>query len=274
MSGCPTCDASRLAASRITVDTNNRLAAASNGPTNEITLEEPDLDSIVRVLLGKHLWAACHDKPDILAPGAISKPLVPYEDLPFPKSDCAKLSNSTICWQFTGHFNLNKEEGIDQGSLVIQVQHYLELKRAKDRFFLVHFPCGVGHGRFVDIQVHQDTMPILAKAPLVFCGACLQHHLVGLSLPKTAPVIEITGFSPDDINKDFGRNIALLLQLFSIGDNPTLFPNNKVVALVETIASTEGNCDPNRVSAIPGWCYRSSSRIASKVAASWSRKRG
>lgn len=132
---------------------------------------EPDLESFSPIVSGMHLWAshrqnAANAPP--AGPGTLPAPLVPWDDLPFPRSDRAKLAPSTIRWQFTGRFNLNCEEAVAQGSICIQVKRWLEHKGFPNPSFTVNFPRGAGRGRFVDVNVDHCQMVALADMPLVF----------------------------------------------------------------------------------------------------------
>ncbi|KAJ1031514.1 hypothetical protein NDA13_001905 [Ustilago tritici] len=228
--------------------------------------EEPDTKAFATVVMGHHFWAARRNTnagPNC-SPTELVPPLVPFEDLPLPRSDRARIAACTIRWQFTGHFNLNREDNVAHSSVTVQVKCYLEFKGFPNPVFTVNFPRGVGHGRFVDICVDPDRMAALSEAPLVFCGSKLQHHLIGPALPHSALVVEVSNFSE---NEDFlllARTVALFLlpyakvhdifaEMHSTRGDPTLRAANKLVVLAETTSSANGSHNIAKVQAIPGY---------------------
>ncbi|KAJ1025942.1 hypothetical protein NDA16_002568 [Ustilago loliicola] len=227
---------------------------------------EPDLESFSPIVSGMYLWASHRQNASNAppaGPGTLPAPLVPWDDLPFPRSDRTKLAPSTIRWQFTGRFNLNCEEAVAQGSICIQVKRWLEHKGFPNPSFTVNFPRGAGRGRFVDVNVDHCQMVALADMPLVFRGARLERHLVGPALPKSAMVVETTGFSEADDFRLLARSLALFLQPYAkvhdvwlemqcTNADATIRPTNRMVALIET-AYTNQNCrDPSAVHAMSG----------------------
>lgn len=265
MSQRPSRDASQLAAARIAAEAASRNAngagAPADGRSYEELFPEPDLDSIQCVATGLHLWAARRSNAGPVAAGTLAPPMVPFEDLPLPRSDRAKLDPCTIRWQFTGRFSLNREEAVARGSLIIQVKCFLQFKNAYNPNFTVTFPRNVGRGRFVDVHVHHNSMQALADAPLVFRGARLQRHLIGPTLPETALVIEITGGGQSSDKRETAQSIATVLQPYAqVHDvwlemdntDSTPRPTNTFYALVSTTPTASGGVSPARVQAIPG----------------------
>ena len=219
------------------------------------------------IISGLHIWAAPRESvPPIDQPvDQLSPPLVPFKDLPFPRSERAKVGACAIRWQFTGHFNLNKEENSARGSLTIQVKRYLEYRGFMDPAFTVIFPRNVGRGRFVDVNVgHKQMMDALASAPLLFRGARLQRHLVGCTLSRSALVVELTGFSQTDSHHRTAQTVARLLQPYaqvhdiwlemrSSESDPAPQPSNKIMVLLETALDAGGYRDFSKVEALPGY---------------------
>ncbi|SOV05330.1 uncharacterized protein UDID_18392 [Ustilago sp. UG-2017a] len=69
-------------------------------------LVEPDQRAFQPIFTGRLVWSATHS----------NAPIVPFEELPTPKSNCARVPPCTVRWQFTRNFNLNREEDIARGS--------------------------------------------------------------------------------------------------------------------------------------------------------------
>ncbi|KAJ1032690.1 hypothetical protein NDA16_000712 [Ustilago loliicola] len=251
---------------------NAGQAAGGNsiGPSNESSSgnatdapAEPDQNDIAPIITGRHIWAARRATSG--PPGTPIPPLVPYEDLPFPKSDRAQLPPCTVRWQFVGRFSLNREEQIACGSFHIQVRRYFTQKGIINAKLTVTFPRGVGRGRFVDITTDAAHLPTLSEVPLVFNGTGLQRHLIGSILPKTAMVVEIAGFSTAvDLTttaclithglQPFAQVHDIWMQQISFPDDPEPQDFNKLAALVTTTAKgPEGGVDPADVHAIPGF---------------------
>lgn len=226
---------------------------------------EPDPDSFATVVTGHHLWAARRPNQGPGTSSAPAAPLVPWEDLPFPRSDRAKIAACTVRWQFRGRFSVNKEENVARGSIMVQVKRHLETKGFNDPVFTVNFPRGVGRGRFVDVCGQYDQLSAIAEVTLVFRGTPLQRHLVGPALPRTAMVVEISNFSENEEPRHLATTIAVFLMRFcrvhdiwaemhSLPGSDQRVPANKLVVLVDTATnnSSEGR-NPTRVQAIPGY---------------------
>ncbi|KAJ1031951.1 hypothetical protein NDA13_002332 [Ustilago tritici] len=178
---------------------------------------EPDPDSFTTTVTGKHIWAARRN--NTLGPnartGPTAEPLVPFEDLPFPRSDRAKIAACTIRWQFTDCFSINKEENSTHGSITVQVKRFLEFKGFTNPIFTVNFPRGVGRGRFVDICVDRTHMAAIVETPLVYRAARLERHLIGPALPRTAMVAEISNFSENEDIYRLAQTVAIFLHPFA-----------------------------------------------------------
>lgn len=247
---------------------NSDVQPYAPGSTEALAIaNEPDPDSFATVVTGLHIWAARRgpsqgpNAPSAPAP----PPLVPWEDLPFPRSDRARIAACTVRWQFKGRFSANKEENVARGSFMVQVQRYLETKGIKDPYFTVNFPKGVGRGRFVDVCGQFDHLSAIAEVPLVFRGTPLQRHLVGPALPRTAMVVEISNFSENEEPRHLATTIAIFLmrycrvhdiwaEMHSLPGRENRVPANKLVVLVDTAGSNpnEGR-NPAKVQAIPGY---------------------
>ncbi|SYW78394.1 uncharacterized protein UBRO2_02586 [Ustilago bromivora] len=191
--------------------------------------------------------------------------VVAFEELPLPKSDRAKLPPCTIRWQFTGRFNLNREEGIARGSLLVQARRYLEAKGIRQPDCLVNFPRGVGRGRYVKITVPDTQLATLSDVPLVFNGARPQRLFVGSAIPLNYLVIEILGVPHAHASLETARYIATSLRNYvqvhdvwvaqiSYANDPTPpADTNRLVALVSTPRGSDGGLDPTKLHAIPGF---------------------
>lgn len=96
------------------LDSAARASEQANADAVAPRFAEPDLDTITTVITGQHVWAArrTNAAAPSPAPGAKAPPLVPFEDLPAATADSARIAACTIRWQFTGRFNLNKEENL------------------------------------------------------------------------------------------------------------------------------------------------------------------
>lgn len=241
---------------------NSTLSSNSN-PPQEAAAEtaEPSQSDIVPIYTGRHLWSAVRPTP----PATLSPPLVAYDELPFPKSDRAKLPPCTVRWQFTGRFSLNREEDIARGSFRVQVRRFLTAKGAASVDCNVNFPRNIGRGRFVEITVAPESLATLAEVQLVFNGSPLQRLFVGPALPKTAMVVEVLGIPSANARSETARYIALSLHPFirvhdvwvaqiSYANDPTPPEDtNRMQVLVSSVAGTDGGIDPSKVHNIPGY---------------------
>ncbi|SPC66190.1 uncharacterized protein UHOD_11984 [Ustilago sp. UG-2017b] len=97
-------------------------------------LVEPDQRAFQPIFTGRLVWSATHS----------DAPIVPFEELPTPKSDCARVPPCTVRWQFTWNFNLNREEDIARGSLRLQAQQQLQAKGFQSPACVVNLPRGTG----------------------------------------------------------------------------------------------------------------------------------
>lgn len=188
-----------------TTSTNTRATVEASTAT-----AEPSQADIVPIHTGRHLWSAIHPTP----PATLSPPLVAYEELPFPRSDRAKLPPCTVCWQFTGRFSVNREEDIVCGSFCVQVRRFLTAKSATSVNCTINFPRGVGRGRFVEITIAPESLAALAEVLLVFNGSPLQQLFIGPALLKTAMVIEVLGIPNANACSKTACYIALSLHPF------------------------------------------------------------
>ncbi|CDW98855.1 hypothetical protein, partial [Sporisorium scitamineum] len=151
-------------------------------------LDEPDQDDFMAIYTGRFVWSSTHS----------DKPMIPYEELPFQKSDRAKFPAYTVRWEFTGKFSLNREEGIARGVAVPDC--------------VINFPHGVGRNRFVDIKVPIKQFANLKDVPLVFSSSKLQHVFIGPALPVNYIVIEVHNVPGYTSEKLTTRSIAQSLK--------------------------------------------------------------
>ncbi|GAK63358.1 uncharacterized protein PAN0_003d1562 [Moesziomyces antarcticus] len=210
----------------------------------------------------KHVWAASRPTAsDMLADG-LSAPLIPFEELPLIKSERSTLSSCCIRWRFTATF-FNRDQNLARGSLAIQVKRWLEHHGISDPCIglSVNFPILRGRGRFVDVHVAASSMEVLAQAPLVFRGARLERHLVGLALSPSIMVVEVTGSNIADtgVAQQLADVLAPFAQVHNIWletrshSQDTSIRQSKMIALVETALSERGYCDWDNITAIPGY---------------------
>ncbi|CDR98901.1 hypothetical protein [Sporisorium scitamineum] len=177
--------------------------------------DEPDQTAIVPIYTGKHLWSGKRPT-EPMPPGTICAPEVAYEELPSPNGDRAKLPPCTVRWQFTGAFNLNRDEGIARGSFRVQVRHALAAKKMVNVDCAISFPRGTGRQKLVEITVAPDVLATLAE-PYVRVHDVWATQISFLNDPTP----------PED--------------------------TNNMVALVSSAVSADGGIDPARVHAIPGY---------------------
>ncbi|KAJ1029813.1 hypothetical protein NDA13_003053 [Ustilago tritici] len=237
ISSRPTRDAERIAAERIAAEaaTQQAATAAAASSPSDVTAAQGGIDELAaldremaKIITGKNIWAARRPNPSSVTNGGISPPLVPFEDLPFPRSDRAKLSSCTIRWQFTDRFSLNREEAAARGSLVAQVRRWLELKFAQT-------------GTFSSSFLAEWAVDVLSTSRL--------RLLAWQSSPKPpwfsmAHAFNVTSW---DLLHD------VWLEISRIGDDPSPLATGKVFALVETSPNAEGGRDLDKVTSIPGW---------------------
>ncbi|SPC60820.1 related to Retrovirus-related POL polyprotein [Ustilago sp. UG-2017b] len=170
--------------------------------------DEPDQTAIVPIYTGRHLWSGKRPT-EPLPPGTICAPEVAYEELPLPNGDRAKLPPCTVRWQFTGAFNLNRDEGIARGSFRVQVRQALTAKKVANVACTISFPRGTGRQKLVEITIAPDVLAALADVKLVFNGSTLQRLFVGPALPNTAMVVDIRGVPLSVSRLATARYIAL-----------------------------------------------------------------
>lgn len=223
-------------------------------PSTDDDLDEPEGD-FTPIYTGRFVWSA----------KKATQPLVPYEELPFKKSDRAKLPALTVRWEFTGKFSLNRDEDIARGSLRVQASRYLVQHGVTAPECVVNFPEGVGKNRFVDIRVPLEQFSHLKDAPLVFNKSKLQRIFIGPAFPPNYLVIGVGNVPPYGADPITARQIALALRQFvavhdiwisqvSYADDPTPpADTNRWVALVSVEMETGGGIDPNKFHAIPGY---------------------
>lgn len=224
---------------------------------------EPDQSAIAPIITGRHIWAA--RRATSAPPGSPTPPLVPYEDLPFPKSDRAQLPPCTVRWQFVGRFSLNREEKIACGSFRIQVRSYFAKHGITNATITVTFPRGVGRGRFVEVIVPAAHLQFVKDGPLVFNGEPLRRMFVGPALERTSLVFEVLGFPIANALKETGRCIAQALKecvqvhdvwvaQISYADDPAPPEDtNRLHLLVTVPPGSDGGMDPTKQHAIPGF---------------------
>ncbi|KAJ1017919.1 hypothetical protein NDA13_006530 [Ustilago tritici] len=225
-------------------------------PTRDLSLE-PDQGAFVAIKTGQLVWTRTRT----------NKPVAPYEDLPFPKSGQAKLPPCTVRWQFTGCFNLNRKEDVTHGSIRVQIQCFLVSKGIIEVQCHVNFPCGVGHGRFVEITVPADHLQIVKDAPLVFNGEALQHLFLGPALECTSLVVEVLNFPNAKTLKETGQYITQTLKEYvqvhdvwvaqiSYANDPTPPEDTNCLHLLVTIPpGRDGGMDPSKQHTIPGFLH-------------------
>ncbi len=208
----------------------------------------------------KHVWAASRPAAPHAPADGMSAPLVPFESLPLIKSERSTLSSCCVRWRFTATF-LNRDQDLARGSLAIQVNRWLAHHGISDPCLGVNFPIPRGRGRFVDVHVVASSMKVLAQAPLIFRGARLERHLVGLALSPSIMVVEVTGSSIADtgialqladVLAPFAQVHDIWLEERSHGQDVSI-RKSKMIALVETALSERGYRDWDKVTAIPGW---------------------
>ncbi|KAJ1601139.1 hypothetical protein NDA14_007466 [Ustilago hordei] len=236
------------------VDKPSDMEAESNPIEDEELLPEPDLDAFVPIYTGRHVWSARR-----------SPPLVPFEDLPLPKTDRAKLPPCTIRWQFTGKFFPNRDEGPVLGSLRKQMCDFLHARKFKDANCMVNFPKGTGRNRMVDITVLQPHLAAASEAILVFRQAKLQRLFVGPALDFNYFVIEIQNLPYTATWTGTARLIWAALrqyvQLHDIwvhqvsyaADGKAPQDENIYLALVSVPKDADNCINPSILAAIPGY---------------------
>ncbi|TKY84965.1 hypothetical protein EX895_006045 [Sporisorium graminicola] len=217
-------------------------------------LPEPDLDAFVPIYTGRHVWSATR-----------SDPLVPFEDLPLPKTDRAKLPPCTIRWQFTGKFFSNRDEGPALGSLRKQMCDYLHARSFPDANCMVKFPKGTGRNKMVDITVLQPHLAAASEAILVFRQAKLQRLFVGPALDFNYFVIEIQNLPYTAAWTGTARLIWAALhqyvqvhdiwvrQVSYAADGKAPQDENIYLALVSVPKDKDNRIDPIILAVIPGY---------------------
>lgn len=218
-------------------------------------LSEPDLDVSALIITGRHVWSATR-----------SDALVPFEDLPLPKTDRAKLPPSTIRWQFTGEFSPNCDEGLALVSLRKQLKAYMAARGVKDFKCMVNFPIGTGRNKMVDITILPQHLMVASGATLVYRQSKLQRLFVGPALDFNYFVIEIKGFTYTNSTPGTATRIwaglrqyvkvhDIWMRQISYADDDDEPPQdqNIYLALVSVQKDDENRIDPGLLAAIPGY---------------------
>ncbi|SAM83593.1 uncharacterized protein UBRO_20192 [Ustilago bromivora] len=218
-------------------------------------LAEPDQRAFQPIFTGRLIWSATRS----------DKPIAPFEELPIPKSDHARVPPCTVCWQFTHNFNLNWEEDITQGSLRLQARQQLQAKGFPSPACVVNFPRGTGCNHFVEIMVPSDQLAALSDISLVFNKTSLQRVLVGSALPRNYLALEILDIpqtnAPTATTCYMAHSLKTYAQVHDVWVCQVSYPNdprppadtNIFIALISTPAGDEGGLDLVRLHAIPGY---------------------
>ncbi|KAJ1033400.1 hypothetical protein NDA13_001391 [Ustilago tritici] len=130
---------------------------------------------------------------------------------------------------FTGRFNLNREEGIARGSLLVQARRYLEAKGIRQPDCLVNFP------------------EVLAVA------AIPQRLFVGPAIPRNYLVIETARYIATSLRNYVQVHDVWVAQISYANDPTPPADTNRLVALVSTPRGSVGGLDPTKLHAIPGF---------------------
>lgn len=247
-------DASRYGTAADKDDKADSIEDADDDDDNMDPLPEPDLDAFAPIYTGRHVWSATR-----------AEPLVPFEDLPLPKTDRAKLPPCTIRWQFTGQFVPARDSGLALGSLRKQLCDYLATRNIRGVNCMVNFPQGTGRGKMVDISVAQQYLTAASEATLVFRQAKLQRLFVGPALDFNYFVIEIQNLPYTAAYSGTARLIWAALrkyvQLHDIWVRQVSYADdgfapqdeNIYLALVSVPKDSDNRIDPSLLAAIPGY---------------------
>ncbi|CDR88573.1 uncharacterized protein SPSC_04400 [Sporisorium scitamineum] len=164
-------------------------------------IEEPDERSFDVQLHAEHIWTNRTVANHIVAP---------FEELPLPSCDRARLDPCSVRFEFIGPFK-NADRSKAEWSILTQLKTFFRRFNVDNAGPGISFPTVVGRGNFVDITVAPLHLDRLAKAPISFNKHRLEKVLVGPKLPVSTIILEII-----DIPRQLDANSAAQTVAFKL----------------------------------------------------------
>ncbi|KAJ1018823.1 hypothetical protein NDA16_004628 [Ustilago loliicola] len=182
------------------------IAIDSIDPSKFAPIEEPDEGTFLVYLNSELVWTNKSEK----------HATVPFEELPLPSRDRARLDPCTVRFEFTGSFK-NGDRQRAEWSILSQLKTFFRRFGIENAGPGVSFPTGVGRGKFVDITIGPNNLELLTKAPLSFNKQKLEITLVGPKLPPSTIILEILDVPFQVDAKSAAQTVAFKIHERQIG---------------------------------------------------------